>query len=150
MKICSKHLKLLALSFLILSSTKSLADGEERLTGTWQNQRGSILELKVGPQGSITGYMKSAVGSKLVTESAAPFNVVGHANGTLVSLAVSWAPASGAVSTLVGEFKISETGQYQIRSSALTKLSLKAEDQWQNTVLTEDIFTKITDETKKK
>jgi len=66
--------------------------------GTWKNELGSKMELKVS-NGAVTGLYHTAVGAPGNTES---FLLVGRVNGDLISFLVDWGKY-GSITAWVGQ-----------------------------------------------
>ena len=138
--------KFYGLFFLVFFSSITRAVEITRLNGSWKNQRGSTLVLRADPSGSLSGNMRTTVGSQDVVASKNGFPLAGFINGSSLGFVICWSLGSGSVTTFSGELKTPDeldSSKDQIVTFTLTKMGLNAEEKWRNTVLTEDTFVRV-------
>jgi len=104
-------------------------------SGTWHNTLGSEMNIEVDASGSIKGKFRTAVGRPETAHIWKDrwFDVVGFVNGDSISLAINYAPASGATSVISGTLQV-DGEQKKIEALSYTRFGLAKEDKWREVV----------------
>lgn len=122
-------------------------ENREKYAGRWENQYGSVMELDVDAEGRITGRFCTKVGRDETKDlwQGNWFDVVGFANGDLISFVVNY-KTSGAMSSVSGRFvpgKKSQSGRHRIETMGHTSFDVPEEERWRGTSSTSVVYDKI-------
>lgn len=104
---------------------------ENEFSGIWHNQYGSELKLEADAEGRVIGKFRTAVGraeTKHIWKDRW-FDVIGFANGELISLAINYGSEARGMSVISGKMLCNGSDR-KIETQSFVRFSLVKEEGW--------------------